>query len=760
MSVVAGVAAAVLAVGAGPAAGSAVASARVVVSAKPALVQPSAMVRVSGRVGGVRGSTKSLRVLAEEKSGRRWVSRAQGRLGARLVFALQWRSPSAAGARTMRLRLVRRRKTLATSSRWTLTVTTPQPGAQLGPPAGGAPVATPAPSPAVTPAPASPAPAQTAVIAPAAVLRAPQPGAVGTLRLAGEVAVAPGDVLASGISDAAPYGFLVKARSVARAGGETVVEVEPATLQQAIPEAEFSRQFSFSGAGGAAGGKGQSARRRFSAVGRCESGGEVVIDGSAGIDGMLEFEAGWGPFRGTHAEAAASVTASANALASASGNASCSVGPIKILETKLSPVTFVIVGVPVVVVPELEIELSGSGEVSASVDTSVNASVTARAGAKYEDGELSPIAELDKHFTWDPPEPEAAAKLAATLSAELEASVYGVGGPELTVNGGLEFGADLNAEPWWWLDAPISVTAGFEVDALGLEAGPITVFEKKFRLAEAPSREPQYRVIAGELHAVGSQSGGCTVAQGYPCEPPIPGGWTKSAYTETQADDARFTVASPSRYQPAGDFAAAANIESWAHSYTNRTVYGSSPCLNPGSYTIEDQGIRHPGGTHPSIYSLIGEIKPAAPGDHPGRPKVALRRSSGDFGNWTLNQHYLGIGWPYSNGKESLVGSRYTQTASGGGCEPVTSESEAILLGRYPFDPLYLGKIWGPAPTTTPFAAPVTYGEPRCIKNTCVIRVSGVDGFDDVGEASLNRRSSVRMTWWFDVETCWGTCTD
>ena len=171
-------------------------------------------------------------------------------------------------------------------------------------------------------------------------------------------------------------------------------------------------------------------------------------------------------------EATASVTASASASASATGTASCTVGPIELFEVKLAPVTFPVGPVPVVLVPEIEVELSGLGDVKASVATSVSASLTARAGARYEDGGLSPIAEIDRNFAYQPPNPQANAKLAATLSSELEVSLYGVGGPTFAFNTGLELNADSATEPWWTLDAPISFTAGLEIDALDLEAGP------------------------------------------------------------------------------------------------------------------------------------------------------------------------------------------------------------------------------------------------------------------------------------------------
>ena len=48
--------------------------------------------------------------------------------------------------------------------------------------------------------------------------------------------LAPGDVIVSGISRAAPYGFLRRVVSVSVVGGRVVVATSPARLKDAIPE--------------------------------------------------------------------------------------------------------------------------------------------------------------------------------------------------------------------------------------------------------------------------------------------------------------------------------------------------------------------------------------------------------------------------------------------------------------------------------------------------------------------------------------------
>ena len=334
---------------------------------------------------------------------------------------------------------------------------------------------------------------QTQVIAPSAVEAAPVPGASGVLRLAGDAAVGAGDVLASGIGAAAPYGFLYKATYVGSEGGDTVVDVVPATLLEAIPEAEIDETIKFSPASGARALGGSGTGTRFRKAVACSAGGTVTIDGSIDLGGpQLDLDADWGFLELNSVEATASVTASAHASASATGSASCTIGPIKIFETRLAPVTFTVGPVPVVLVPEIEIELEGLGNIDAAVSTSFDASLTAKAGARYEDGGLSPISELTESFNHQPPDPSGSVQLSANLTSELEIAAYGVGGPAFNFSAGLEANADPEADhPWWTLDAPVSFTAGLDVDVLDIEAGPITVYPTG-SASRRPRRRPSH----------------------------------------------------------------------------------------------------------------------------------------------------------------------------------------------------------------------------------------------------------------------------
>ena len=123
------------------------------------------------------------------------------------------------------------------------------------------------------------------------------------------------------------------------------------------------------------------------------------------------------------------------------------------------------------------------------------------------------------------------------------------------------------------------------------------------------------------------------------------------------------------------------------------------------------------------------------------------------------NQPALGVSWPYSPGANgSLVTVHYTYGASGT-CEaagPYTADRD--VLSNYPFDPNYQ-PFGGGEVARTPYEAPLTYGPTTCSGARCVTRISGVSGQDDATSAPVPGTAKVRMTWWFDVETCFDACS-
>jgi hypothetical protein len=723
------------------------APAKLKLATKPVVASAGTTVTVTGRIVGPRGSRRDVRVLLEERRGR-WIRRAAAKPTRKLRFAVRWRAPKVPGKRTLRLRMVKGKRTLATTGRWTLTIAAPAPLASG--PATPTPVADPSP-----PAPVAhgtePAsrPPQTHAIAPQTVIAAPAPGTAGTLRLDSAVPLQPGDVLAAGVSQAAPYGFLLKATTVRPDGAQTVADVVPATLLEALPQGRIDESFILEPAPVSGRRGGRSGGIRFRKTAQCTAGGTVDIAGEADLGTpQIEIDADWGILSLNSVEATASVTASAHASASASGAASCSVGPIEIVDTKLGTITFFVGSIPVVLVPELEIDLEGFGTVEAAVSTSVDASLTATAGARYEDGDLSPIAELDESFSHVPPNPTGSATLEATLSSELEIAAYGAGGPAFTFDAGLEMNADPADEPWWTLDAPVALTAGLEIDVLDVEAGPITVFEDRFRLAEAAPRAPMYRIVDGEArYAVGFDAA-CANPDRYPCGS-FSGGWVSPERTVTGSDDVVLSVHAPSPFGfDERDLEARSAIEPWAHGYTDVTEYSSSPCGGALTRTEQDvDTVLPPPGADNGI-DLAVRIDPPAAGQPVTKPQVKL--------GGTVGLRLRSTQQPVMTTRRART-TPSNPTCNGDGEGPMGLHSYSSFGG----DPTLPGLLdFANSVQRTPFSVPPVYGQPRCAAGRCVVRVSGVNGYDDVyGSVHINGTQRQRINWWYDVETCFAGCT-
>jgi hypothetical protein len=186
----------------------------------------------------------------------------------------------------------------------------------------------------------------------------------------------------------------------------------------------------------------------------------------------------------------AGVTTGARLEASAEAAAQCTAGPTPIVQRTLAPISFTVGPIPVVLVPRLSIYLAADGRVSASVSTSIDASVTATAGVHYEDGDAEPVGGVDPTFNYTPPDPTASAQLGATITPTLDVLIYGVGGPSAFVSAGLSVQANPEDDPWWTLTAPVKAGAKLTAPVLRLSTDDLVVYDDSFLLASADESSP------------------------------------------------------------------------------------------------------------------------------------------------------------------------------------------------------------------------------------------------------------------------------
>jgi hypothetical protein len=352
----------------------------------------------------------------------------------------------------------------------------------------------PDPPPATTPPPAPGS--KTVVLSPASVLAAPAPGTPGLLRLSGVSGLNPGDIIAVGIGPHTPTGFLGRALAVSQQGAELIVETVPAELPEALPEGEFDQELETveldsanpmayrSGTGPRTAGIPGAVVQRVDAALECSAGAEVHVSGRVAVHPKIEIGGSWGFFSGLHAKFIGSIRASTELEASAEAAAACEVGPQTLFERNLDAIEFWVGPIPVVVVPVVSASISAEGDVEASVSTELHASLTAKAGLKYDHGNIHPVAEFEKTWGWTPPEPHGTARLEAKVSPTIDLLIYGIGGPSATFNAGLALEASTAPTPSWALTAPVSLTATLSIPALDISTGNWTVFQDSFPIAE------------------------------------------------------------------------------------------------------------------------------------------------------------------------------------------------------------------------------------------------------------------------------------
>jgi hypothetical protein len=430
-------------------------------AAFPKAVRAKGVLHVTGRVTGGGASQVQL----QKQSGNRWVGLAKGHVRSG-SFRLSWRAPRDPAILVMRVALLRGGKPRAATAARRLHVSAP-----------------------------------VRVLTARKLKSVPAPGSSGIVHYDGYSPAKPGDILAAGISPASPDGFLGEIVSVQHAGRETILRTKPTSLIAAVPEGTIGTTFDSSrglasassvnarGAAkaAAAGGLRESIAKAFS----CDGGVSATLGGSVSLTTNAAFHAHWSLFHGVDsASFTGTATASAELGASVSASASCTLAKTGLLAHPwtLTPIEVQVGPIPVVLVPRVQVYVSASGKVEATVKTGVHGSISATAGLNYDRGHVSPIASNSINFGYEPPTLSSSASLSGHVIPTLDLLLYGVAGPEISFSAGLELAANPANDPWWTLTAPVDLDASLKVPELGLSTGELHVYHHVFPIAQAPLR--------------------------------------------------------------------------------------------------------------------------------------------------------------------------------------------------------------------------------------------------------------------------------
>ncbi len=381
-------------------------------------------------------------------------------------------------------------------------------------------------------------PADNVTVAPSAdvsvVSNDPTTSDPNVISYAGAEKLQPGDVVTSTPSDTDNDGLLVKVTSVVKNtttaasrfrpallaaldAGDQVANVEPASLDELLPSAEFDQSgLVDSGAyqqldplpqlppdepppapnaDGTPGGSPNALRAASTVNGgtfgnpvfSCGGGVKGTLGAGIQIYGDAHVSASWGRwFSSPSADFGFTGGIKGDVHASVSGKASCS-GNQTFRGPNLPSFRTMVGPVPVWITPELSLNVSAHGTVESSINASAGFNAQVNAGVRYANGSFSPYrtasltfpASIDAH---------AGANLRLDVTPRITFRIQSLAGPYLEVDAFAELKVNLGQNPWWTVDAGVSAAVGMDIDLkikrLTYKAGSITLWNR--RVAQAP----------------------------------------------------------------------------------------------------------------------------------------------------------------------------------------------------------------------------------------------------------------------------------
>jgi len=142
---------------------------------------------------------------------------------------------------------------------------------------------------------------------------------------------------------------------------------------------------------------------------------------------------------------------------------------VDLVSVYFQPIIAVIAGVPVVLVPELEIAVGIEAEVYCDVFTGINQEMDYTVGLRYEEHEWTTISEFNKSFNYIPPQLDCNAGARAYIRPQFNILIYGVVSPYLYSDLFGKIESDMQNNPWWNLYAGADLGIGVEAEILGRE---------------------------------------------------------------------------------------------------------------------------------------------------------------------------------------------------------------------------------------------------------------------------------------------------
>lgn len=301
--------------------------------------------------------------------------------------------------------------------------------------------------------------------------------------LAGKFQV--GMVIAGGISDSTPYGFLKKITGISSDGANTTVTTENATFEDAFINASvrFTKQLTISDVPATNRYKNGICLKSTDGEGFFIEAEEVVLydydqnpettgdqikaDGDIFIDPVVHFDFDVRNRRLESVYFSVECTQSTELNIFAGSEVLAREAEWSLIRIPMNPLYIQAGILPVVVVPVLEITVGAKVEVNVRVQTEVSQSSTLEFGVQYQEGSWEPISHAEISFTYQPPQLSASVEVKGYFGPQFNLLLYGVAGPYTDANAFLKLEADVFDSPWWTLYGGGEVGVGVQVDFLG-----------------------------------------------------------------------------------------------------------------------------------------------------------------------------------------------------------------------------------------------------------------------------------------------------
>ena len=290
--------------------------------------------------------------------------------------------------------------------------------------------------------------------------------------------LAVGDVIAIGVTQATPDGFLGKVTALSRNSTGYLVSTVPATLEEALPDGAIDPPWT----------EPQQNESLDDSGVACGASASLSVTDALSLTPGGEFSAQWANGTVTSASFDGSLTLSQQLQAAVDGAASCTVDnhPLLASPVLFPPIVVDVGDIPVVLVPELQFILNADASTQASLTESATLTDTATAGLDYANGQLTPVSNFTTGFTPQVPTPDLQADLSASVGPTLSLLIDGIAGPEVNVGGSLGLHVSPLSSPAWTLTGGLQAGGGLTSPILDLDESNPSIISHNVVLDTSP----------------------------------------------------------------------------------------------------------------------------------------------------------------------------------------------------------------------------------------------------------------------------------